>query len=71
MNYIYKNTSISTSDPIDLGLVFSDVDEEMASCLARTRCQSSFNTSSWHKTDSSLKETIRTINNEIECLQKT
>ena len=41
MNYIYKNTSISTSAPIDLSLVFSDVHEEMASCLARTCCKSS------------------------------
>ena len=60
MNYIHKNTSTSTSAPIDSGLVFSiwaDVPEEMASCLAKTRCKSSFNASPWHKSDSSLKET--------------
>ena len=53
MNYIYKNKSTSISASIDSGSIDSGlgfsiwayIPVEMASCLTRTRCNSSFSVS--------------------------
>lgn len=58
--------SRSTSAPPDSGFGFSGaagagagVPEAMASCLASTRCKSSFKASPWHNNDSSLKHQMK------------
>lgn len=70
----------STSAPLDsgLGLGFSPgFPEAMDSCLASTRCRSSFNANPWHSSDSSLKwrkndyQSNRVLKWEVDRIVKT
>lgn len=63
-----KGASISTSAPGRAGFEFSvgfwfweEVPEEIDSCLASTRCRSSFRASPWHSSDSSLENSQKRI----------